>query len=57
MIWEGYRRESLEKEQNLRKCEGVEEFSRLQKITGTEMSKCRYFSLKPSGPQKHQDIG
>lgn len=46
----------MEKEQNLGKCEGVEEFSRLQKITGIEMSKCRYFSLKPSGPQTHQDI-
>lgn len=34
MIWEGYIRASLEKEQDLGKCEGMEGFSRLQKITG-----------------------
>ena len=57
MIWEDYRREFLEKEQDLGTCKGVERSSRLQKIKGTETQKCRFSSLKPDGPQKHQVQG
>lgn len=57
MIWDGYRKKSLEREQDLGKYECEQGVFQIEENKGHRCVKVQILLIKSDGPQKHQVTG